>query len=79
MSVFTMTVWIVAIVCVTTLLDKYLKARGKALQERIEAPSVTEEELAALRERVAVLERIIVDRRFDLAEQIDQLERDHRI
>jgi len=49
------------------------------LRARDEVPSVSEEELASLRERIAVLERIIVDRRFDLAEQIDQLERDqHR-
>jgi hypothetical protein len=60
-------------------LIEYLKVRGQALRARDEVPSVSEEELASLRERIAVLERIIVDRRFDLAEQIDQLERDqHR-
>ena len=79
MSVFTMVVWIVAIGCVTSVLIEYLKVRGQALRAQDEVPSVSEEELASLRERIAVLERIIVDRRFDLAEQIDQLERDqHR-
>ena len=35
----------------------------------------SESEIAALSERVAVLERIIVDRKTDLAEEIDRLDR----
>ena len=35
----------------------------------------SESEITALSERVAVLERIIVDRKTDLADEIDRLDR----
>ena len=77
MSVFTMVVWIVAISCGTGVLIEYLKTKRKALEAncREGERGASESEMAALSERVAVLERIIVDRKTDLAKEIDRLDR----
>ena len=68
MSVFTMTVWIVAIACATGVLTEYLKTRRKEVEANLRAGErgASESEITALSERVAVLERIIVDRKTDL-------------
>ena len=81
MSVFTMVVWIVAISCGTGVLIEYLKTRRKALEAsfREGERGAAESEITDLSERVAVLERIIVDRRTDLAEEIDGLDRRSRL
>ena len=79
MSVFTMTVWIVAIACVTGVLTEYLKTeKGSEANLRAGERGASESELTALSERVAVLERIIVDRKTDLADEIDSLDRGSR-
>ena len=77
MSVFTMVVWIVAISCGTGVLIEYLKTRRKALEANLSEgePRASESEIKELSERVAVLERIIVDRKTDLGEEIDRLDR----
>ena len=77
MSVFTMVVWIVAISCGTGVLIEYLKTRRKALEASLREgePRASESEIKELSERVAVLERIIVDRKTDLGEEIDRLDR----
>ena len=77
MSVFTMVVWIVAISCGTGVLIEYLKTKRKALETNLREGErgASESEMAALSERVAVLERIIVDRKTDLAEEIGRLDR----
>ena len=77
MSVFTMVVWIVAISCGTGVLIEYLKTRRKALEANLreDEPRASESEIKELSERVAVLERIIVDRKTDLGEEIDRLDR----
>lgn len=77
MSVFTMVVWIVAISCGTGVLIEYLKTRRKALEANLREgePRASESEIKELSERVAVLERIIVDRKTDLGEEIDRLDR----
>ena len=77
MSVFTMVVWIVAISCAAGVLIEYLKTRRKEVEANLRAGErgASESEVAALSQRVAVLERIIVDRKTDLAEEIDRLDR----
>ena len=80
MSVFTMTVWIVAIACATGVLTEYLKTRRKEVEANLRAGErgAPESEITALSERVAVLERIIVDRKTDLADEINNLDRGSR-
>ena len=74
---FTITVWVVATGCATGVLTEYLKTRRKEVEAnlRLGERGASESEIAALSERVAVLERIIVDRKTDLAEEIDRLDR----
>lgn len=72
-SVFTMVVLIVLIACGTSLGEKYLKTR------RLERASAVDDDvyqdLDDLRERVEVLEKIVTDKKYDLASEINQLER----
>ena len=73
MEVFTMVVLIVAIACGTSLGEKYLKARR--LERETELDDDVYQDLENLRERVEVLEKIVTDKKYDLATEISQLER----
>jgi phage shock protein C len=73
MEVFTMVVLIVAISCGAGVINNYLKNQRMMLKG---APS--EEllgELDALKQRVAALEEIVTDERYDLRRELDRLER----
>ncbi|MEM6511697.1 MAG: hypothetical protein AAF660_01685 [Pseudomonadota bacterium] len=73
MNVFHMVIWIVAIVSIASVLEKYLKVRAK---KEGDAVSLNEESLARineLEERIQVLERIVTENKFDLKKQINDL------
>ena len=75
MEVFTMVVWIVAIACTAGVAEKWLKNRRLELEARQGGDESVYAELDQLRERVEVLEKIVTDRRYDLSQEIDRLER----
>lgn len=72
MNVFHMVIWIVAIVAVANVLEKYLKNRA-ADKKNHEVSDETLQKMEALEERIRVLERIVTERNFDLRKQIDDL------
>ena len=73
MEVFTMVVLIVAISCAAGVLNNYLKNQRI---EREKGPgNGVVEQLEELRQRVAVLEEIVTDERYQLRKEFDQLER----
>lgn len=73
MDVFTMVVVIVTVSCLAGVINNYLKTR-RVEQRNSPGPEV-EAELAALKQRVAVLEEIVTDEGYRLHREIDRLER----
>ena len=77
MDVFTMVVAIVAMTTVGSIVGRWLKVRQLELtqgQNNLASDGSVQRELAALRERVATLERIATDPAVDLKRQIQALE-----
>ena len=72
MNVFHFVVWIVAIVAIANVLEKYLKSRA-ADKKNNEVSDDTLQKMEALEERIQVLERIVTESKFDLRRQIDDL------
>lgn len=78
MQVFEMVVLLVAIGGLTTVISKYLE-RNKApdFDQRMgtadDSNPISEERLAKLEERVAVLEKIVTDRSYDLKREFENL------
>lgn len=72
MNVFHMVIWIVAIVSIASVLEKYLKNRAKE-HKGAEVSDDTLQKVDALEERIKVLERIVTENKFDLRKQIDDL------
>ncbi len=73
MNVFHMVIWIVAIVSVASVLEKYFKTRAKEAEARSSTDEGTVARIDALEERVQVLERIVTENKFDLRKQINDL------
>lgn len=80
MDPFSMVVTIVLISVAGKLIGNYLKLRQQELAARAAQGigSDAQRELAALRERVATLERIVTDPGYDLKRQFQDLEREQR-
>ncbi len=72
-SVFIMVVLIVLIACSTSVIEKYLKTRR--LERETDLDDDVYHELDNLRGRVEVLEKIVTDQKYDLAGEINRLER----
>lgn len=73
MEVFTMVVLIVAISCGAGVINNYLKNQRMVLKG---APSEElQGELDALKQRIAALEAIVTDERYELKRELDRLER----
>lgn len=71
MTVFTMVAIVVVAGCVTGMVGDYLKTR------RLEAKVAGAEQsptIAALEERVRVLEKIVTDDRYEMRREINQLD-----
>lgn len=82
MGVFEMVVVIVVVGGITTVASKYLEHnKGMDLDKLMEmglgvdedGNSISLNRIEQLEERVAVLEKIVTDRRYDLKEEIDRL------
>lgn len=82
MDPFSMVVAIVLISVGGRTLSNWIKLRQQQLAMRqqgsIAGADSQQRELAALRERVATLERIVTDPGYDLKRQIQALDSDHR-
>lgn len=74
MDVFTMVVAIVAISTVAGLVSRWLKVAERMQAQQGPAHAQLQQEVAALRERVATLEQIVTDPGFELKRQIAALE-----
>lgn len=77
MDVFTMVVALVAIGTVGKLIGRWLNGGGQSLAARQQGAATEQalrQEIAALRDRVATLERIVTDPAYDLKRQIQALE-----
>lgn len=72
MNVYEMVVVIVALSLAAGVLNNYIRSRAK--QAKTQNPSVHADELEQLRERVAVLEKIITDDRYHLQRELNALE-----
>lgn len=80
MDPFSMVVTIVLISVAGKLVGNYLKLRQQEVAARTaqDIGGEAQRELAALRERVATLERIVTDPGYDLKRQFQELEREQR-
>lgn len=73
MDVFTMVVLIVLIACGAGVAGRYIRFRQRQLGARVD--DEFSDELEDVKQRVEVLEKIVTDRKFRLADEIDDLER----
>ena len=72
MDLWTMIVLVVAIGCGAGVVESYFKTqRAKKSQEHVD--EATNKDLAELRQRVEVLEKIVTDRKYQLQRELDQL------
>ncbi|MEM6709501.1 MAG: hypothetical protein AAF648_12000 [Pseudomonadota bacterium] len=71
MDVFTMVVIVVTVGCLTGVISDYLKTRRTEAKNR---QSVSDPQLAALEERIRVLEKIVTDERYSLRRELDSLD-----
>ena len=74
MEVFEMVVWIVAIGCITGCITSYFDSKAKQAKHSASS-AVQDEEIARMRERIEVLEKILTDSKHDLASEFERLER----
>ena len=73
MNPFEMVLGIVLIAGIVSIVKYRSEARHAARQERNGHASLDERRIAALEERVRVLESIVTDRRTDLKREIERL------
>jgi len=73
MEVFEMVVLIVAIACVAGVINNYLKNQRLRLKGAPAEDVLAE--LDAVKQRVAALEEIVTDERYELRRELDRLER----
>ena len=72
MDLWTMIVLVVAIGCGTGVAESYFKTQ-RAKKSQQPADEATNKDLAELRQRVEVLEKIVTDRKYQLQRELDQL------
>ena len=74
MDVFEMVVWIVVVSCITGVITTWLKSRSEQGGDVAAALSKDQDEkIAALEDRIQVLERLVTDNREALKREIDAL------
>ncbi len=71
-GVFLMVVLIVLISCATSVAQKYIRLRQRELN--VKTDDDLREELRAVKKRIAVLEAIVTDQKFNLSKEIKNLE-----
>ncbi len=74
MDVFTFVIIVVIIGCGSGVVNNYLKNQREMTQYSAEDEEVNQE-LALLRERIEVLEKIITDEKYQLERDLNRLER----
>jgi hypothetical protein len=72
MDLWTMIVLVVAIGCGTGVAESYFKTQ-RAKKSQQPADEETNKDLAELRQRVEVLEKIVTDRKYQLQRELDRL------
>lgn len=72
MDLWTMIVLVVAIGSGTAVAESYFKTQ-RAKKSQQPADDATNKDLAELRQRVEVLEKIVTDRKYQLQRELDQL------
>ena len=72
MDLWTMIVLVVAIGCGAGGAESYFKTQ-RAKKSQQPADEATNKDLAELRQRVEVLEKIVTDRKYQLQRELDQL------
>ncbi|MCB1691484.1 MAG: hypothetical protein KDI19_01900 [Pseudomonadales bacterium] len=72
MGVFEMVVIVTLIGCGTGVISEYLKTKRKTAAGNEELDDALDR-IDDLEERVRVLERVVTDHRYDLAQEIDNL------
>ena len=72
MDLWTMIVLVVAIGCGAGVAESYFKTQ-RAKRSQQPADEATNNDLAELRQRVEVLEKIVTDRKYQLQRELDQL------
>ena len=76
MDLWTMIVLVVAIGVGAGMFSDYMKTKRATARSQPDGETMDlQAEVEALRERVAVLEKIVTDERFNLAREIDSLEK----
>ncbi len=73
MDVYTMVALIVVVSCGAGVLNNYFKMKGSMSDEEDQA--VAQGELDELRERIEVLEKIVTDDKYQLRNELADLER----
>ena len=71
MHVFTMVAIVVTVGCLTGIVTEYLKTRREEARARGQD---AEPQIAALEERVRVLEKIVTDERYELRRELKTLD-----
>ena len=72
MDLWTMIVLVVASGCGAGVAESYFKTQ-RAKKSQQPADEATNKDLAELRQRVEVLEKIVTDRKYQLQRELDQL------
>ena len=72
MDVFTMVVLIVLISGAVGVAQRYMKIRKQGLDRSVD--DGLQQDLDSMKERIEVLEKIVTDRQFRLADEISDLE-----
>lgn len=72
MDVFTMVVLIVLVTGAASVAQRYLQIRKRELDRNVD--DGLQQDLDSMKERLAVLEKIVTDRKFRLSDEIADLE-----
>ena len=75
MDVFTFVIIVVIIACGSGVVNNYLKNQRERNLMSGEEDEVVYQELAVLRERIEVLEKIVTDEKYQLERDLNRLER----
>ena len=75
MDVFTFVIIVVIIACGSGVVNNYMKNQRERNLMSGEEDEVVYQELAVLRERIEVLEKIVTDEKYQLERDLNRLER----
>lgn len=73
MDVFTFVIIVVLIACGSGVINNYMKNQRN--KNKLTVDEDAQQELAELRERIEILEKIVTDEKYQLQRDLDHLER----